>query len=207
MKNKLLKLSVFLILGFFVVILNPVSAQITPIPTYIPKDTSASEACYDPTSQTFNTKSCIEERLGLTSIDASTVIIKRDPNSLIVVGFRFFLYIVIVITVARIVLVGFKIGGTKDDADKRKELFQELVWIVVGLIIALGALSITFAVQYWFFGKNFYDQAVDCESLDSLPKTEQTTDLQNLCDIYLNDGSNSNSDVYRGSGGNKSQLK
>jgi len=121
--------------------------------------------CNNPFSQNYTSQACVEFRLGLSQIKADTIVIARDPNSIIVVAFRIFLYIVITLIVGRIVWLGMQISGVGDDADKRKELFMQLVYILFGLIISIGALGITFVVQNIFFGKTFTDQIIKCSDL------------------------------------------
>lgn len=138
--------------------------------------------CNNPLSRAYTTAKCAEIRLGLSEIETGTIIVPRDPNSLIVVFFRILLAIVIIITVGRIVIIGIQIAGLGDDADKRKELFVQIIYTLTGLVIALSALGITFLVQNIVFGRTFNDQVFQCSDLP----TNASQELKDKCSQYLN---------------------
>ena len=147
---------------------------------YVNKSTGIE--CNNPFSEEYTTAKCAEIRLGLSEIETGTIIVPRDPNSLIVVFFRILLAIVILITVGRIVIIGIQIAGLGDDADKRKELFVQLIYTLTGLVIGLSALGITFLVQNIIFGRTFDDQVFQCSDLP----TNASQELKDKCSQYLN---------------------
>jgi hypothetical protein len=139
------------------------------------------DECNNPFSDVYTTQDCVKKRLGLTEVQANTIVIARDPNSLIVVGFRAFLWIIVIVTIARILWKSFQVGAAANDADKRKELFIEIIWIIVAMVGALGGLGITFAVQQFAFGESFDDQVINCEDLPD----GASQDIINRCTAIL----------------------
>lgn len=138
--------------------------------------------CNDPFSSAYTSQGCVQLRLGITDLKAGQILIARDPNSLFVVAAQIFIWVVIVASVFRIAWKGIQIGGAGDDADKRKELFVAIIWTLVGLVVALGALAITMAVANFAFGKTFNDQIIDCTNL---PPTAELS-LVNKCNEVIN---------------------
>jgi hypothetical protein len=108
-------------------------------------------------------------------------VIPRDPNSLIVVGFRVVLSIIVLLTIARILWVSFQLGQADMDGEKRKEKILSLVWILVSMLVALAGLGLTFAVQEFVFGETFEDQVIKCSDLP--PNASQK--LIDRCNRYL----------------------
>lgn len=139
--------------------------------------------CNDPSSSLYTSKVCTERKLGLSEIQTDSIFIPRDPNSLIIVILRILIAIVIIITTSRIVIIGMQITGAGDSADKRKELFTQLIYTLIGLVIGISALGITYFVQTLFFGSNFDDQIFKCSDLP--PNASQ--ELKDKCRQYVPD--------------------
>jgi hypothetical protein len=121
--------------------------------------------CITPGTAGYSSVACVNQRLGFdaaTLTNASALLIKRNPMSYVIVAFRIVLAVAVLITVFRIVLAGIKVSNSQDDADKRKEGLQTAMYALVGMVLALSALGLTFVVQKVFFGSTFSDQIVDC---------------------------------------------
>ncbi len=170
-------------LGLFSI--APVYAQISGSPSTGGSSSITTQGCSDPFSSNYTSQACVKERIGASDLKVGEILVARDPNSLIIVAFRVFLGIVVAITVVRIVIIGIKIAGAREDADKIKEQFQALVWTIVGMVIALGAVGITYAVQNIVFGDTFDDKIIQCNDLPSTASAE----LKDRCNKTLDGGS------------------
>jgi hypothetical protein len=154
---------------------NKILLLVVGFAVMLPLVPAVQAACDVPGSADYNSTTCIKQRLGFDELvdgNLGTVIIKRDPLSVIVVAFRVLLAVVVLIVVFRIVMAGIKIANSKDDADKRKDAFKQIGFALVGMVVALGALGITFIIQKAVFGETFNDRIVDCTEITSYADPE-----------------------------------
>ncbi len=110
------------------------------------------------------TQDCVLEDLGIKEIKTENILIKRNPTNFIVLIFRVLLAVAIIVVVYRIVIAGIKIGGAKDDADKRKEQFKQIIFNLFGLFLAFSALALS-VVFVNIAGGTVPDQIINCQDL------------------------------------------
>lgn len=122
-------------------------------------------SCDDPFSAEYTTQRCVKARLGIQDLKTNEILVARDPNTIFVVAAQIVLWIAVVVSVFRIAWKGIQIGGAGDDADKRKEFFVAIIWTLVGLVVALGALGLTNFVASLIFGDKLNDRIVDCTQI------------------------------------------
>jgi hypothetical protein len=180
-QKRILTLLLLLLVASFLGIISPANAQPSPDrcfwdPTFRdrPECQAVRESangvvdpanCNNPSYTLYNSQECIRYRLGFDDLDLDVIVIPRDPNSLIVVGFRIVLSIIVLLTIARVLWVSFQLGQADMDGEKRKEKILSLVWILVSMLVALAGLGLTFAVQEFVFGETFEDQLIKCSDL------------------------------------------
>jgi hypothetical protein len=140
------------------------------------------EACGDSSAPIYNTTECIKVLLGVSEIDTSGLLVKRNPTEFIATIIKVLLAIVMVIVIFRIVLAGISIANAKEDGDKRKEGFQKVVNAMLGLIISLSAFGLTQVVQNALTSNvSDGDLLLDCKSLD--PKVYSAAVIQRCYDL------------------------
>lgn len=140
------------------------------------------DPCDDPQSPDYNSTDCVLKKIDIGGVGLDKLITIRDPNNLVIFVFQMLLAITILIVVGRIVIIGIKIAGAGDDADKRKEQFTALIFTLVGLVVALMAFGLTYAVGT-FFAPNagISGTVIDCDKLGN----DVTQDIRDLCDKYI----------------------